>query len=72
MNELKGPTLILSVLHVAERMAAHFNCAVVHYRIHHETAADELSAHRCTLPEHVHRLHVMLDAFVVLVELEVS
>src|SRR3954471_20113372 len=75
VNEREDPAFVLPLLDMAKPMAAHLHRAVVLDRVHLETAGHEVSTNWRRLPEHLakvlHRLRVVLDAFIVLIELEV-
>ena len=75
MEELKCAAFSLAVLGMAETMRADLNGAVVLDRIHLETSWNEHPADLRRLAQHLaeilHGLGVVLEALVVLIELEV-
>src|SRR4029450_2770583 len=76
VNEAERAAVLFPSLVVAEPMATDLHRAVVLDREDLETASHELSANSRRLPEHLAkvplRLRVVLDALVVLIELEVA
>lgn len=76
VDERERATLVLPILDMAELMASDFHGAVVLDRIDLQTTRNELASDGRALAEHLsevtHRLRVVLDALVVLIELEVA